>query len=228
VLLVHAAPAIATLRVVRMALLPRLAGVGRRDHVALTFDDGPDATSTPRFLEELDRRGVRATFFVLGSMLARSPGLGRELIAGGHEIAVHGWTHSRLLARTPAATMAELTRAKDLIEDVTNSRPRHFRPPHGVLTTPAVLAARRLGLRPVLWTCWGGDWLSRSTSDSVVRTLRAGLRPGGTVLLHDSDCTSAPGAWRSALAALPRLLDDCAERGLRVGPLAEHYPRARP
>jgi peptidoglycan/xylan/chitin deacetylase (PgdA/CDA1 family) len=222
-LLVHAAPAVTALRGFRMALFPRMAGVGHRSHVALTFDDGPDPMSTPQLMAALDRRGVRATFFVLGAMLARAPKLGRDLVAAGHEIAVHGWTHDNLLLRTPAATFAELARTKDLIEHLTGCRPQFFRPPHGVLTTPALVTARRLDLAPVLWTCWGKDWLRQSTPESVLSTLRAGLSPGGTILLHDSDCASASGAWRSAQAALPRLLDDCALRGLRVGPLAEHY-----
>lgn len=69
-------------------LLPGLAGAGAADHVALTFDDGPDPRSTPRFLDELARLGCRATFFVLGEMLERHPALGRRVVADGHEIAV--------------------------------------------------------------------------------------------------------------------------------------------
>jgi hypothetical protein len=60
----------------------------------------------------------------------------------------------------------------------------------------------------------------------VLATVRRDLSGGGTVLLHDSDCTSAPGSWRSALGALPDLLADCADRGLTVGPLAEHFAAA--
>ena len=90
------------------------------------------------------------------------------------------------------------------------------------MSTSAHLAARRLGLTPVLWTCWGEDWTRRATPHSVYRTVMADLRGGGTILLHDSDCTSAPGAWRSALGALPLLLDSCERRGLTVGPLREH------
>ena len=224
-LVVHAGPALTAVRGLRRTFLPRLSGVGRATHVALTFDDGPDPTSTPRFLDTLDRHGVRATFFVLGSMLAKAPELGRELVAAGHEIAVHGWSHRCLLARSGRAVRTELARAIGQIEDATGCRPNYFRPPYGLLTTPALVAARRLGLAPVLWTCSGRDWHSWSTSDSVVRTLRSSLDPGATVLLHDSDCASAPDAWRSTLAALPRFLDDCAVRGFAVGPLAEHQQR---
>jgi peptidoglycan/xylan/chitin deacetylase (PgdA/CDA1 family) len=75
----------------------------------------------------------------------------------------------------------------------------------------------------VLWTAWGRDWTARATPGTVARTVARGLRPGGTVLLHDSDCTSAPGAWHAALGALPRLAELVAHRGgLTVGPLADH------
>lgn len=218
----HGAPALTTLPGLRVRLFPRLAGLGEPDRVALTFDDGPNLVSTPRFVDTLATRGVRATFFLLGSMLARAPGLGRDLAAAGHEVAVHGWVHRNLLLRGPTATYDDLARTRALIADTTGLVPRFFRPPYGVLSTSALLAARRLDLLPVLWTCWGRDWTPSATPQSVLDTVRNGLTGGGTVLLHDSGGAPAPCAWRSTLAALPRLLDDCAERGLRVGPLSEH------
>jgi peptidoglycan/xylan/chitin deacetylase (PgdA/CDA1 family) len=218
----QALPAVTAIPAVRQRFFPGLAGAGAADHVALTFDDGPDPASTPRFLDALAAANVRATFFLLGSMLARSPGLGRELGAAGHEVAVHGWDHRYLPLRGPAATYDDLARARDLVADVAGVPPVFFRPPYGVLSTPALRACRRLRMRPVLWTAWGKDWTSRATPASVLATVGADLAGGGTVLLHDSDCTSAPEAWRSALGALPALFDRCAARGLRVGPLGQH------
>nr|WP_233473131.1 polysaccharide deacetylase family protein [Longispora fulva] len=218
----HAVPALTSVAPLRRVLLPDLAGIGDPRHVALTFDDGPDPASTPAFLAALDTAGVRATFFLLGRMLHRAPALGRELAAAGHEIALHGWGHRCLLARGPAGTYDDLARGRDLIADVTGRPPRWWRPPYGVLTTPALTAARRLGLTPVLWTAWGRDWTARATPASVLATVRKDLVGGGTVLLHDSDCTSAPGAWRATLGALPALIDGIRDRGLAIGPLAEH------
>jgi peptidoglycan/xylan/chitin deacetylase (PgdA/CDA1 family) len=206
--------------------MPRLAGQGRPDHVALTFDDGPDHLSTPHFLRLLDARQVRASFFLLGSMAIRSPGLVAEMAAAGHEIAVHGWAHRPLLLRGYRATYDDLARARDLLGGITGSAPTLFRPPYGVMTTGTYLACRRLGLTPVLWTAWGEDWRARATPGSVLRTVTRDLRGGGTVLLHDSDCTSATGSWRNTLAAVPELLDTCRERGLAVGPLREHAASA--
>nr|WP_174805634.1 polysaccharide deacetylase family protein [Kitasatospora sp. MMS16-BH015] len=218
----HSLPALTSIGPLRPHLAPGLSGAGRRDHVALTFDDGPDPRSTPLFLEELERAGVRATFFLLGRMLLRAPGLGRELVAAGHEVAVHGLRHRPLLIRSPRATLDDIARARDLVADLTGQQPRWYRPPYGVLNLTALAAARHLGLAPVLWTHWGRDWTAKATPESVLRTITRTPLSGGTLLLHDSDCTSAPGAWRSTLGALPGVLDACAAQGLRVGPLREH------
>ena len=97
-----------------------------------------------------------------------------------------------------------------------------FRPPYGVLTGGGVAAARAAGLQPLLRTSWGRDWAATATPQSVLQPVERGRLDGGTVLLHDSDCTSAPGAWRSAYGALPVLLDRCARRGPAVGPVRDH------
>ena len=80
----------------------------------------------------------------------------------------------------------------------------------------------------MLWTNWGEDWRRRATPRSIKHTVLRGLGGGGTILLHDSDCTSATGSWRTTLGALPGILDACQARGWQVGPLAEHgVPGAR-
>jgi peptidoglycan/xylan/chitin deacetylase (PgdA/CDA1 family) len=218
----HAGPALATVGWIRRLALPGLAGAGRADHVALTFDDGPDPASTPAFLAALDRLGWRATFFMLGGMADRDPGLAREVADAGHEIALHGYEHVSHLRRAPTRVDDDLRRGLDVVADATGQRPRWFRPPYGHLSAGTCLAARRLGLRTVLWTAWGRDWTARATPAGVAATVARGLRPGGTVLLHDSDCTSAPGAWRAGLGALPRLAELLGARELAVGPLADH------
>jgi peptidoglycan-N-acetylglucosamine deacetylase len=218
----HPFPATTTFGPVRNRVLPGLAARGADDHVALTFDDGPDLNSTPRFLELLAAREVRATFFLLGSMAERAPSLVREIQAAGHEIGVHGWHHRSLLFRSPRATDQDLSRARDHLADLTGEQPSLFRPPYGVMTAAAHRTARRLGLRPTLWTSWGEDWTARATPGSVYRQVTKDLCGGGTILLHDTDCTAKPGSWRSTLGAVPLLLDHCEERGWRVGPLREH------
>jgi peptidoglycan/xylan/chitin deacetylase (PgdA/CDA1 family) len=218
----HAGPALAALAPVRRPFFPTLSGQVGHGGIALTFDDGPDPRSTPAFLDLLAERGVRATFFLLGRMVAAAPDLAARIVAEGHEVAVHGYTHRCLLARAPKSTMDDIERGMVTIAEASGMRPRWYRPPYGVLTGAALIAARRLDLQPVLWSAWGRDWTAASTPSSVLRTVHKGLGPGGTVLLHDSDCTSAPGSWRATLGALPHLLDDCARQGWSVGPLRQH------
>jgi peptidoglycan/xylan/chitin deacetylase (PgdA/CDA1 family) len=218
----HIGPAATWLPAVRLMLFPRLSGTGRRRHVALTFDDGPDPASTPRFLDVLDDLGVRATFFVLGENVVRHPALVRETARRGHELAVHGWTHDRPWRPAPARDAEQVARTVRALHDISGHRPQFYRPPYGILTSGRWLAARRSGLRPVLWSAWGKDWTAEATPASVRALVAADLRGGGTVLLHDSDRLSAPGCWRSALGALPALVRDCREAGLTVGPLRDH------
>lgn len=218
----HAGPGVSAVGPLRRRLFPRLAGFGHPDHVALTFDDGPDPASTPGFLDLLAARRVQATFFMLGSMVARSPRLAAEIAEAGHEVAVHGWDHRYTILRGPLDMYQDLARARDAVSAATGQQPRFFRPPYGVLSSGALLAARKLELTPVLWSAWGREWARGATPESVVTTVLAGLGGGGTVLLHDSDCTSPRGASSAALGALPRLLDACAGRGLTVGTLAGH------
>lgn len=220
-LALHAGPALTSITPLRRRILPALAGSGDDTHVALTFDDGPDPRSTPRFLTALRELDVRATFFLLGRMLAATPSLGRDLVAEGHEVAVHGWHHRLLLAAGPARTYDELARTRDLIADLTDTPPRWFRPPYGVLTAGALHAAHRLDLTPVLWTTWGRDWTANATPLSVLHTIGDRLA-GATVLLHDSDCTSAPGSWRATLDAVAPLVRRARAKNLTVGPLHEH------
>jgi peptidoglycan/xylan/chitin deacetylase (PgdA/CDA1 family) len=220
--LVHLAPGLTTFRRARCRILPRLSGVGRHDHVALTFDDGPDPRSTPAFLEALDRLGWKATFFLLGTQVARDPGLAAELVGRGHELGVHGYRHSNHLRRSLRWTTDDLCRAVEVIGEATGTAPRWFRPPYGALAASSLVAARRAGLPTVLWTTWGRDWRPGATPDTVAADLAATWHRGATVLLHDSDVTSAPGSWRAALGALPTLAERWATAGLEVGPLADH------
>src|SRR6266699_2097625 len=190
----HAGPGITALRTVRTTFFPLLSGQGTCDHVALTFDDGPDPAATPQFAD------------------------------AGHEIGVHGWRHRYLPLRGPAATHADLARTKEIIAAAAGMEPWLFRPPYGVLSTAGLVAAGRLGLTPVLWNCCGREWARGATAQSVYQSLLGDLEGGASVLLHDSDCTAPPGSWRAALGALGLLLDECDRRGLRVGPLGKHGP----
>jgi peptidoglycan-N-acetylglucosamine deacetylase len=220
--IVHAAPALGGVSPIGVRLTPSLVGVGRRGHVALTFDDGPDPESTPAFLGVLHDLGWKATFFMLGDMVRRAPGVAAEVAAAGHEVAVHGDVHGNMLRRTPRRTADDITAAYEAVATATGVEPTWFRPPFGIMSWASLRAAGRLGMRTVLWTTWGRDWRREATPQSVTDDVLRRYVDGGTVLLHDSDCTSYPGSWRSALGALPRLADELGARGLVVGPVGDH------
>jgi peptidoglycan/xylan/chitin deacetylase (PgdA/CDA1 family) len=219
----HAAPALAARDPLR-ALRPRLAGRGALGGVALTFDDGPDAEGTPAVLRTLADLGWTATFFLLGSQTRRHPGIARAVVAAGHEVAVHGDEHRNHLTRTPGWIRRDLGRAVATVHEVTGVRPVWFRPPYGVLSGGSLRAARELGLTTVLWTNWGRDW-EVTMPGRVLERLCTRLRPGATLLLHDSDITSTPDSWRNTVATLPLLAAELDRRGLAVRPLREHLTR---
>jgi peptidoglycan/xylan/chitin deacetylase (PgdA/CDA1 family) len=224
---VHAAPALGGVSPVGVRFTPALVGVGRKGHVALTFDDGPDPASTPQFLDQLDALGWHATFFMLGDMTRRAPEVARAVVERGHEVAVHGDVHGNMLRRTPRQTADDICRAHDSVASATGVAPRWFRPPFGISSYASMRVARELGMTTVLWTSWGRDWRREATPDTVLADVTRRYLDGGTVLLHDSDCTSYPGSWRAALGALPRLADECRARGLQVGTVGDHGIQTR-
>jgi peptidoglycan-N-acetylglucosamine deacetylase len=219
----HAVPAV-TARGPLGWLRPRLLGRGADGGVALTFDDGPDGEGTPAVLDALADLGWTATFFMLGTQVRRHPDVARAVVAAGHEIAVHGDEHRNHLMRTPGWVRRDLGRATATVHTVTGVRPVWFRPPYGVLSGGSLRAAAELDLTPVLWTTWGRDW-EPTTPQRVLDRLCTRLGPGGTLLLHDSDVTSAPGSWRTTVAALPLLAAELDRRALAVRPLREHLTR---
>jgi peptidoglycan/xylan/chitin deacetylase (PgdA/CDA1 family) len=189
-------------------------GVG----VGLTFDDGPHPQGTPAVLELLAEAGVRATFFLVGEQIQRTGSLSREIVAGGHDVALHCHRHRNLLRLTPRQARADLERARALISEATGREPSLYRPPYGIFSLPALRWARERGLLPLLWTHSGRDWERAASAESIARRVCADLKPGSVLLLHDADDYSAPGSWRRTVAALPRVLSELERLQLRPGP----------
>ncbi|ABL81064.1 MULTISPECIES: polysaccharide deacetylase family protein [unclassified Nocardioides] len=221
-LTVAAGPAVTAIGPLRQRWMRRLSGISSRPHIALTFDDGPDPVSTPAFLELLAERQRQATFFVLGSQAVAHPALVQRIIQEGHELAIHGWIHRCTLTVPPARLTRELRDAQRAVEDITNTAVSWYRPPYGVLNTEALLACRNLDLTPVLWTAWGREWERSATPTTIVATVTRTLRPGGTILLHDTDLHAPHGDWRHTLHATERLLGGPLASAA-VGPLRDHW-----
>jgi peptidoglycan/xylan/chitin deacetylase (PgdA/CDA1 family) len=180
--------------------------------LALTFDDGPHAEGTPAVLAELDRAGVKATFYLVGEQAELLPSLSAEIAAAGHEIGIHGYRHTLLLRRSPGALRDDLDRAAVVIGEVTGAESVSYRPPYGVFSLAGLRLARERWT-PILWSHWGRDWEARATPASIAALATRGLGPGSVVLLHDSDAYSVAGSWRQTVAALPAVLDAAVATG---------------
>jgi len=162
-------------------------GPGTRRCVALTFDDGPDARSTPALLDLLRDAKVSATFFCIGKNVAEHQDLVARMTREGHLVENHSYFHNYATnIFTVARLREELTRAQVEIQKATGAAPRFFRPPMG-LTNPRIFkAARAVGLTVIGWTARGFDTRLTDPDRIVARIVRK-LRPGAIILLHDGN-----------------------------------------
>jgi peptidoglycan/xylan/chitin deacetylase (PgdA/CDA1 family) len=177
--------------------------------VALTFDDGP-GPATPSVLRILRHHDVRATFFVVGEMVAARPELLQQIAAEGHAIGNHSWSHSipdSSVGWKRKALTREIRRTQSVIRDVVGEEPCYFRPPGGV-----VKGARRISraerLSMALWSIDTRDW-TRTSAVSIRKRAKAGLtQHSPVVLLHDGG--SAP---EQTVRALPGIIADYKAKG---------------
>jgi peptidoglycan/xylan/chitin deacetylase (PgdA/CDA1 family) len=159
---------------------------GDRDHrvVALTFDDGPDPARTPELLDALAELDCKATFFCLGANVDANPELARRIVAAGHEVGNHTYTHRYLPTTRSKSVEQELALADRAIAKATGTVPTLARPPWGGRSPWNVRAFRRLGKQPVLWDVNSFDWKGHA-ADDVARRVLDRARPGSIVLMHD-------------------------------------------
>jgi peptidoglycan/xylan/chitin deacetylase (PgdA/CDA1 family) len=192
----------------------------RRSHgledreIYLTFDDGPDATGTRAILEVLNFFNAKGTFFFLGERVEALPDLCRQVARDGHEIGVHAWDHSDLERKSLKRITQALGNSLDAISKVAQGRIRYARPPYGRLTRNYTSAARKLGLRTVLWDVSSGDW-GCGSSFEIIRNLSSKPLAGRIVLLHDG-C----GDPTQTASALRRLLREMCSRGMSTSTLS--------
>lgn len=193
-------------------------GDPRRGAVALTFDDGPDAVTTPALLEMLDRHRAAATFFVLGSRAAQHPELVREILRRGHTVGNHSYRHDLLSAfRSPRTTAADIEAAQRVVRDL-GAEPLAYRPPMGITSPRLSRALPDDGLLVVNFSCRAWDGGNRRIRDLAGRILRC-VRPGDIVLLHERLPDPAQmGHWSGQIE---RILQGLTDLGLKVVPLAE-------
>ncbi len=181
---------------------------------ALTFDDGPNPTVTPKLLALLEKYRVPATFFVLGKYVKEYPQLTREIRAANHAIGNHTYGHPSLLFRTPRQIRDELSRCEDAVIAATGQGSAAVRPPFGFRGPQFHSVVCEMGFsKVIMWSVSGRDW-KQQPAERVSGRLRK-VRAGDIVLLHDGD-HHAPNAERShMLQALEYMIPRWQDSGLQ-------------
>ena len=179
----------------------------REKRVALTFDDGPSPETTPAVLDALGAFAVRATFFVLGEAVVKSPDLLRRIVAEGHAVGLHGYGHRPFVLMSRRQIEGEIERAREAIcracPDVALSP--WLRPPHGFKSPGVLWAVHRAGFRLAGWSGDGRDYAER-VPERVAQNVLDHLRPGTIILLHDGPGNAA------TVAALTAILQNLREQ----------------
>ncbi len=175
--------------------------------IAITFDDGPVVPNTPRLLDMLAARGIKATFFTVGYNVQRNPNIVRRIVTDGHEIANHTWTHGKLSSMSDGGVRSELQRSHDALTSITGTAPRMYRPPYGAITArQKQWIMSEFGYPTILWSVDPQDWKTRSASMTRSRILNE-TRPGSIILVHDIHASS--------IDAMPGTLDGLLAKGFR-------------
>lgn len=174
----------------------------RENLCALTFDDGP-SLNTPQLLDMLNEYGIPATFFLLGKQAERYPALVQRIVAEGHEVGNHSYSHPNLRLLSPANKAHEIARTDAILRSL-GASPSFVRPPYGSYDTSTVTAAEELGLSIMLWSLDSRDWKSLPANYAVLRSTRGTVYgPGalrGIFLFHDTH--------KRTVEDLPRIISD--------------------
>jgi len=137
--------------------------------LALTFDDGPNPTVTPKLLDLLDHHQAKATFFLIGKYVRESPALVKETAARGHLLGNHTDSHPNLFFCGPAETRDELLRCSEAIQQAASLEPRWFRPPFGFRSPWLGGIVHSQGMRTVMWSLLPGDWRKKPSDWLITR-----------------------------------------------------------
>ncbi len=177
-------------------------------YIAMTFDDGPSAENTPRLLEILKQRNIKATFFLIGQNAASNPDIVRRILADGHEIGNHSWTHPQLSKLSDDRVTTEITKTQDAIKEASGFTPTLLRPPYGAITPrQREWIENQFGLSIILWSVDPFDW-KRPGASVITQRILSQARPGAIILSHD--------IHKQTVDAMPATLDGLIAKGLQI------------
>lgn len=177
-----------------LLLLP-VGAVDEPKYIALTFDDGPSGHFTSDLLDGLAERGVRATFFICGYRVDQFPSLTARIAAEGHEIGVHGDTHTMFSQMSPTQVCADLSEAMRKIEEAAGVTPTLLRPPGGIYDLDVLKKTVCADFPVILWSVDVEDW-HRSNSDEICADIVKQVQNGDVILLHDMKESSVNAAFK--------------------------------
>jgi peptidoglycan-N-acetylglucosamine deacetylase len=176
-------------------------------YIAMTFDDGPSPETTPRLLDILKQRNIKATFFMIGQNAERNPEIVKRILAEGHEIGNHSWTHPQLSKLSDQRVTEEITKTQDAIKNACGYTPVILRPPYGAITSrQKEWIEKQFGLSIIMWSVDPFDW-KRPGASVIEQRILAGARPGAIILSHD--------IHKQTVDAMPATLDALAQKGFK-------------
>ena len=176
-------------------------------YIAMTFDDGPSSANTPRLLEILKQRNIKATFFLIGQNAASNPDLVRRILADGHEVGNHSWTHPQLSKLSDDRVTTEINKTQDAIKEASGFTPTLLRPPYGAITArQREWIESQFGLSIILWSVDPFDW-KRPGASVITQRILSQVRPGAIILSHD--------IHKQTVDAMPATLDGLIAKGYK-------------
>jgi peptidoglycan/xylan/chitin deacetylase (PgdA/CDA1 family) len=197
--------------------------IERSGAICLTFDDGPDADSTPAILSTLGTYGARATFFLVGRKVKARSDIVAQIIEAGHEVGTHGYWHTFAWRTDPIRSALDVIRGRRALQEVSGGAPcRWFRPPYGKLNAASLISAWTGRQELAFWNVDPCDYLADS-GERIAGYVRDRLGPGAVVLLHDGSMRP-DNNWRVRVDAVTRVLDGAAARGLVFSTLSDALP----
>jgi len=180
-----------------------MSGVGDKRQVALTFDDAPDNVYTPRVLDVLKQEGIKATFFCVGNRIEAHPDVVQRMVAEGHILGNHSYSHPNLPKLSDAKFRDEIRKTDQLIMQYAGYSPSFVRPPYGNISEEQIKWLASQHRKVVNWNIDSLDWKGL-TRDQVAVNVLSNIKPNAIILQHSG--IGAGGNLDGTVEALPEII----------------------
>jgi peptidoglycan/xylan/chitin deacetylase (PgdA/CDA1 family) len=184
-----------------------------KKEIAFTFDDGPNPKYTNELLDLLKKHQIKASFFVVGEEAEKYPDIIFRMHKEGHLIGIHNYVHRSNWLMTPWRVKRDLEKSANIIEGITGTKPKYYRPPWGMLNIFDYFTHKDYMI--ILWSLMVGDWRSKGGSKKREEGILNGVKPGDIILLHDSGETwgANEDAPKYTITALKTVFKELSKRG---------------